>query len=396
VTQRGRLPQVGVMALAHFTNDSNAYLLPALLPLLLQRLDIGLGRAAVLVALYQVSSSFTQPVLGHLADRGGRTRWMAWSGVALSGIAAGALGLAPSFEAVAIACVAGGIGTALYHPVSAALVAASVPQRSRGRWMSVYISAGNFGLPVGTILLAVILRTIGFEGIWLVALPGLILAALVWRFGPRDLRRQPDRPPLAAILRANRRMLAGLISVAATRSWATALLSSFLPVYAVTRGLAAVDAPQLLTVYLLSGAFGGLLGGWLADRVGRDRVIVASMLVAAPFCVLLGLQSSVTPVFVVATAVSGMLLNGSFVVLAVRGQESMPGSLGMVSGLMLGLSIGLGGIAVAPMGVLAERAGIPVVLFVAGGLSLATALLMRAVPHPPAGAEVVAAVPAAD
>src|SRR5207248_8556307 len=66
--------------------------------------------------------------------------------------------------------------------------------------------------------------------------------------------------------------------------------------------------------------------------------------------------------FVVATAVSGMLLNGSFVVLAVRGQESMPNSLGMVSGLMLGLSIGLGGLAVAPMAIVAERAGIPPVL----------------------------------
>ena len=53
------------------------------------------------------------------------------------------------------------------------------------------------------------------------------------------------------------------------------------------------------------------------------------------------LQQEVGPAFVVATSVSGMLLNGSFVVLAVRGQESMPGSLGMVSGLMLGLSIGL-------------------------------------------------------
>lgn len=395
MTGGGRPREVGVMALAHFTNDANAYIIPALLPLLLLRLEVGLGAGVVLVSLYQVSSSFTQPVLGHLADRGGRTRWMAWCGVALSGLAAGALGLAPSFAFVAAACVAGGIGTALYHPVSAALVAASVPQRSRARWMSAYISAGNFGLPVGTVLLALILRTIGFEGIWLIALPGLALATLVWRFGPHDLRRQPDRPPLATILRANRRMLAGLVSVAATRSWASALLSSFLPVYAVSRGLAAVDAPQILTVFLLSGAIGGLVGGWLADRVGRDTVIIGSMLVAAPVCVLLGLQESVNPVFLATAAASGMLLNGSFVVLAVRGQESMPGSLGMVSGLMLGLSIGLGGFAVAPMGVVAERVGIPVVLYAAAGLSLATAALMRAVPHPPAPAESIAAVTAA-
>jgi len=124
-------------------------------------------------------------------------------------------------------------------------------------------------------------------------------------------------------------------------------------------------------------------------------VIVASLLAAAPFCILLALQGDVGPVFIVATAVSGMLVNGSFVVLAVRGQESMPGSLGMVSGLMLGLSIGLGGLAVAPMGILAERAGISPVFVVAGGLAIVGALLMRAVPRVPVRTEPVPVVAAA-
>ena len=381
---RSRATAVGVMALAHLTNDSYTYMLPALLPLLLGKLGIGLGLAGVLVTLYQASSSFTQPVFGHMSDSGGRTRWMAWTGVAVSGIAAAALGLAPSLAVVAIALLAGGMGTALYHPVSAALVAGSVPQRSRGRWMSVYISAGNFGLPIGPFLIGVIIATIGLDGSWLLALPAIVLAALVWRVGPHLPVRTAPALPFRAILRANRRMLAGLISVSAARAWATASMSSFLPIYAVSRGGSIVDASRLLTLYLLAGAIGGLIGGWLADRVGRDRVIITSLLAAAPFCVLLALQDAIGPAFIIATAVSGMLLNGSFVVLAVRGQESMPGSLGMVSGLMLGLSIGLGGLAVAPMAIVAERAGIPPVFFAAAGLAIVGAALMRAVPHIPA------------
>jgi len=375
------------MALAHLTNDSYAYMLPALLPLLLGRLGIGLGLAGILVTLYQASSSFTQPVFGHMSDGGGRTRWMAWSGVALSGVAAAALALAPNLAAVAIALLVGGLGTALYHPVSAALVAGSVPQRSRGQWMSVYISAGNFGLPIGPFVIGVIIATLGLDGSWLIAIPAVALAALVWRLGPH-LPRQTVAPlPLRAVLRTNRRMLAGLVSVSATRAWASALVSSFLPLYAVSRGATIVDASQLLTLFLLSGAFGGLFGGWLADRVGRDRVIITSLLIAAPFCVLLALQDGVGPAFVMATAVSGLLLNGSFVVLAVRGQESMPGSLGMVSGLMLGLSIGLGGLAVTPMAIVAERIGIAPVFVTAGGLAVVCALLMRAVPRVPERAE---------
>jgi len=384
------------MALAHLTNDSYAFMLPALLPLLLGKLGISLGVAGVLVTLYQASSSFTQPVFGHLSDRGGRTRWMAWTGVALSGLAAAALVLAPGLAVVAIALLLGGLGTALYHPVSAALVAGSVPQGSRGRWMSVYISAGNFGLPIGPFVIGAIIATVGLDAGWLVAIPALVLAVLVWRVGPHLPARTAAPLALRTILRANRRMLAGLISVSATRAWATALMSSFLPLYAVERGASVVDASQLLTLYLLSGAVGGLLGGWLADRVGRDWVIVASLLSAAPFCALLAVQQGIGPAFVVATAVCGMLLNGSFVVLAVRGQESMPGSLGMVSGLMLGLSIGLGGLAVAPMAIVAERAGIQPVFVVAGGLSVIGALLMRAVPRVPARADPAAIVAAAE
>lgn len=374
------------MAFAHLTNDSYAYMLPALLPLLLGKLEIGLGIAGLLVTLYQASSSFTQPLFGHMADRGGNTRWMAWTGVALSGLAAAALGLAPNIAFVAIALLAGGLGTALYHPVSAALVAASVPQRSRGRWMSVYISAGNFGLPIGPFFIGVIIATGGLGASWVVAIPAIVLAMLVWRFAPVLPPRTAAAMSLRAVLRANRRMLTGLVSVSATRSWASALVTTFLPVYAVSRGASVVDSSRLLTLFLLSGAIGGLAGGWTADRLGRDRVIITSLLSAAPFCLVLALQEQVGPTFILATAASGMLLNGSFVVLAVRGQESMPGNLGMVSGLMLGLSIGLGGLAVAPMGLVAERAGLPVVFVAAALLSIACALFMRAVPRPPVGA----------
>jgi MFS transporter, FSR family, fosmidomycin resistance protein len=74
-------------------------------------------------------------------------------------------------------------------------------------------------------------------------------------------------------------------------------------------------------------------------------------------------------------------LNGSWISLTVRGQESVPGSIAMMSGLMLGLSIGLGGIAVTPMGILAEHFGLGTVISCATCLPLLAAALMRFVPR---------------
>ena len=45
------------MALAHLVNDTYAWMLPALLPLLLIKLDISLGLAGVLITLNQTSGT---------------------------------------------------------------------------------------------------------------------------------------------------------------------------------------------------------------------------------------------------------------------------------------------------------------------------------------------------
>ncbi len=381
------------MALAHMVNDSYAFMLPALLPLLLTRLGLTLGLAGLLVTIYQASSSFAQPLFGHIADRGTNTRWMAWTGVACSGLAAGSLGLAPSFGWVALALLAGGLGTALFHPVSAALVARTVPDAARGRWMSLYISAGNFGLPIGPLAVGLMLASIGLGGTWLLALPALAMSLIVWRLGPAWTVSAHGRAqlPLRSVLARNRRMLAPLIGVAAARSWASTLVASFLPIIAVARGADVVTSSRLLTSFLLAGAVGGLVGGAVADRIGRDKVVVAGLLAGGPACVALALQPHVDAGFWLAAIVSGLLLNGSFVVLAVRGQESMPGNLGMVSGLMLGLSIGLGGLAIAPMAALAERTGLDTVLYTSAILAVAAALLMTRVPKPPPRAAIAEA-----
>jgi FSR family fosmidomycin resistance protein-like MFS transporter len=56
----------------------------------------------------------------------------------------------------------------------------------------------------------------------------------------------------------------------------------------------------------------------------------------------------------------------------------------MMSGLMLGLSIGLGGLAVAPIGWVAESVGLSEVVAAVACLPLLGALIMRFVPPPAA------------
>jgi FSR family fosmidomycin resistance protein-like MFS transporter len=374
----------GSLALAHGVNDSYAYILPPLLPILLTQSGLTLGMGAALVAIQQLASAFLQPMFGHWADRTGEGRWMAWTGVMLSGCGAAALGLLPGFPGLGLAMLATGVGSALFHPVSAALVAQAAPPRQRGFWMSAYISAGNLGLGIGPLLVGLVLVGGSVHGTWLFVIPATIAAALMWRLAPsRPGAHGAQRASLFGLLKANWRILGMLIGVVALRSWASTTLVTFLPTLATQAGAAASEAAQVLTVFLISGAVGGFVGGAAADRLGRDRVVIGSLLLSVPFGIFLAVQDEFGPAFWIAAAGSGFFLNGSWISLTVRGQESVPGSIAMMSGLMLGLSVGLGGIAVTPFGVVAEHLGLPVVIAATATLPLFGAILMRFVPKSP-------------
>jgi FSR family fosmidomycin resistance protein-like MFS transporter len=383
-TRRASAPVLGAgtIALAHAVNDSYAYILPPLLPVLVTQAGITLGMGAALVGMQLLVSSVLQPMFGHWADRTGGGRWMSWTGLILSGLGAAALGSAPGFAGLGVAMMITGAGTALFHPVSAALVAQAAPPAQRGFWMSAYISAGNLGLGLGPLLVGLVVIQGGLGNTWLLFVPAGVTAILLWRFAPpRPGRRGATSSPLLALVRQHWRLLATLVGVVAVRSWASTSLATFLPLLATQRGAETAHAAQVLTVFLIAGAIGGLAGGAAADWLGRDRIVVGSLLLSVPFGIFLGLADQFDLRFWLAAAAVGFFLNGSWVSLTVRAQESIPGSIAMMSGLMLGLSIGLGGLAVTPIGLLAERLTLGPVLAGVACLPLLAAGMMRFVPR---------------
>src|SRR5215217_9277559 len=102
------------LATAHLINDSYVFFLPTLLPLIVPSLNISLTAAGLAVGLYQVTSSVTQPVLGHLADRY-PLRWLAWLGLAATAIGAAGIGVAPNYWVLLLLLVVGALGTSAFH-----------------------------------------------------------------------------------------------------------------------------------------------------------------------------------------------------------------------------------------------------------------------------------------
>ena len=372
--------RIGLMTLAHFVNDSYGNYVVILLPLLAARLDFSLGLAGVMVTAYSITSSIIQPALGYVADRLA-TRMLSVVGTMAAAIGAACLGLAPQYIVLVALAILSGLGTAAYHPQAAAMVVNVAGQR-RATAMSVYLLGGNVGFAIGPYLAVWVLRQLGWHGLPLLAIPGLAMGAVLFVAAPRDWSASAGAggPSLLRVVRENRAVLGRLLGVVSVRSWGHYGLMAFLPFYLRDQGMPQQQAALLITTLLLTGALGGVVGGWLADTwVSRRTVIVVSLVLAGVFG--MALLEAGGPLRWVFAVLTGLTLLGSFSVLTVKGQEVLPNNVGLASGFMLGLTIGLGGLGALPLGFLADRVGLWPVIHFAVLLPPVAALLALRLPE---------------
>lgn len=379
----------GIVALAlnHAANDMYMGFLPALLPLIVQRLDLSLTRAGLLVSIVSVTSQFTQPVFGYLSDRVGR-RDLVIAGPLVTALSMAWLGRLGRFDLIAIAVICGGLGTAAFHPQGAALVG-RIAGRRAGAAMAVFTAGGNLGYGIGPVLVIAVTDRFGVENSWLtlplgLAATGFLVAAL-----PTPVEAPREAAGGAVGVEARRWLapLAVLYCVVMLRAAAATMFTTFAPLLIVRRGEALMLGGWTLLGFLLAGAVGGIVGGPLSDRYGRRSVTVIGMLLAGP-ALLLFLHSGGMLAAAMLVA-AGLCIFSALPVNIVMAQELLPGRASMASGIVMGLAWGIGGLGTTALGVVADRfsaamgpaAGLERAMDLIAVLPLAAALLALALPE---------------
>ena len=352
---------MAALSAGHLATDFANGSLPALLPFLVERFSLNYVLAATLMLSSTLSSSVIQPLFGLWSDRRGAI-WLLPAGVALAGVGIALAADAPSYWLVAALVVVSGVGVAAYHPEGSKF-AAFVSGRRRASGMALFSIGGNIGYALGPIVATPVVIAFGLRGGLLLALPCLAVAAVLLALS----RYLGGFVPTAAAHahgagRDRWGPMSLLLGAVAFRSVTWFGLITFVPLWEVSLGHSKSYGNHLLSLMLITGGLGTLVLGPLADRFGRRPILALSSAATAPlvlvFVVVGGIPGAI------ALGLIGCFVMGTFGVTMVMGQEYLPRRVGMASGLVIGLSIGLGGIAAVVLGALADTVDLRSALYV--------------------------------
>jgi FSR family fosmidomycin resistance protein-like MFS transporter len=366
------------LSAAHLVTDLYSPVLPAILPLLIAEQGYSFFLAGLIVTVFNLTSSMMQPLVGWLYDTRGLAVHISVT-VLISATFISVIGLLNNYYLVLASVAIAALGHALFHPSALGTVSRLTRDASRGRITSYFVIGGNLGYAVGPICAGVAVGLMGLPGLVILAIPGIVMAAVLRYVLPAPGRREVPAPSSRSE-RPARRAITLLVAASGLRAWAIFGSVAFLPTILTLRGIDLVTANLLVSGMLIAGVVGQLVGGTLSDRYGRKEYTLIGLVTAIPpFLVFLMTDGIVS---LVAMIIFGFILWSTFAVTVAMAHEIAPGNVGLVSGLMLGLAVGVGGMGVAATGWIADATSLSVGLMTIPVAIVLAVPLFLAVPYP--------------
>jgi len=370
------------LAAAHLITDIYMPVLPAILPLLIAQNGYSYLAAGLLVTAYNVTSSFTQPVIGWLSDKRGLTISVSIS-LFISAAFIALMGVARDYYLILVFAMLAALGHACFHPTALSIVSRLCTSGNRGQITSYFVVGGNIGYAIGPVLAGALVFWLGLPGLLFLIFPALAMFFALRILLPGGIAAAREAHAAPADITSeitSKRPFIILMIASICRAWAIFAALTFLPAYLVSQGYDLVTASLFMTLMLLAGVAGQVAGGRISDRFGRKEFMVFALAGAIPFFCLFLATSGLTSI--IALLCFGFCLWATFAVAVAMGHELLPQNIGLASGMMLGLAIGFGGLGVAVSGLIADHWSLATAIGTIPVPIAAATLLMAFLPYP--------------
>jgi MFS transporter, FSR family, fosmidomycin resistance protein len=272
-----------LLSIAHAVNHAQAVLLPLVYLRIIAEFGVSAGTVAILASVGSVASGVVQLSYAKLTRMLSRRDLLA-AGNLLMGGGFAAQAIAPGFGPFGAANILGRLGGSPQHPVGNGLLAEQFPEHRRGFAISAHISGGNVGTVVVALAGVWLMANLGWRGsVVLFGIPGVLVALAILLFVHETgedraaaVAHGSVRSAFGAILRDPDHRWIYLASVLGGGGRGLGTVNLFVLLY-----LTSVIGLDEATTGLMYGALivfsvpAPLVAGWLSDRFGRKRLIVA-------------------------------------------------------------------------------------------------------------------------
>ena len=377
------------LAIGHLVTDMQAGALPIVLPHLKELFSLSYAQMATIVLTQNITSSVIQPVFGYITDKRSLPALLPYC-AALAGAGFAAIGWVSSYALLLLTVIIIGVSSASYHPQASKTVNFLSDENSKAQNMGLFSLGGNAGMAAGSMMMTFLVGLSGgLHNTMYFVLPGILVFGFMMHYMPEykrvNLEHSLKRAAAKAKGNAEKLSYFGLVMVLFfifMRSTIHTGMSTYLPLFFMKfRDAEPVFASLLVTIFLLGGVAGTYIGAVLSDKLGARAIIVGSMILSIPPIWAL---DKVTTEFAIATvvALAGFFIIGSNATTIVLAQTMLPNNVGMAAGLTIGFSVGLGGLGVTILGVLADNYGLPFVIQLLTWLSIGATLMTVKIPIP--------------
>ena len=377
------------LAIGHLVTDMQAGALPIVLPHLKELFSLSYAQMATIVLTQNITSSVIQPVFGYITDKRSLPALLPYC-AALAGAGFAAIGWVSSYALLLLTVIIIGVSSASYHPQASKTVNFLSDENSKAQNMGLFSLGGNAGMAAGSMMMTFLIGLSGgLHNTMYFVLPGILVFGFMMHYMPEykrvNLEHSLKRAAAKAKGNAEKLSYFGLVMVLFfifMRSTIHTGMSTYLPLFFMKfRDAEPVFASLLVTIFLLGGVAGTYIGAVLSDKLGARAIIVGSMILSIPPIWAL---DKVTTEFAIATvvALAGFFIIGSNATTIVLAQTMLPNNVGMAAGLTIGFSVGLGGLGVTILGVLADNYGLPFVIQLLTWLSIGATMMTVKIPIP--------------
>jgi len=373
-----------LLTAGHLVTDISTGALPAFLPFIKESLSLSYTMTASIILIFNVTSSVIQPVFGYFSDRRS-ARWLLPTGCLVASLGLSFLGLGSSYAWIFLFAALGGLGQGSYHPEGFKTVS-FFSEEKKATAISLFLVGGSLGLSVGPFMATLFFKFLGLKGSLLflplgIAMTAIFLATSHWKVRTEFPVARAKESKTSGSKRQWFPMVLLLFTVV-LRAATQLSLKTFVPFYFINilqRDPLVVG--KYLSIFLLTGTVGSLAGGPVADRYGYKRTVLLGLGLTSVFLYLFFRTNGTESLIFFSLA--GLVLQSSNPITMAIGQSYMPQNLGMASGLILGLAMGVGGIATTIFGWVADHWGVPFTLQIIFILPLLGSLTFLFIPYPP-------------